>query len=162
MNTPDNFLENLQQAVERYLNLQKIFKEIPVLSHQESNFESCLTEFVTTGVGLCILVLNPIPLRIIPGKDRVAFEDIQIRVQVIESPCTNQSGLSTLSVAEHVSQCLHHFQPTLDGWKGWLLINENHPWKELKDPQKTGRYILEITFQAKGSTTTPINNENYY
>lgn len=140
-----SFLEQLQHSVEIQLNRQDAFLSVPVISHQTSNFESCLNELVQTGLGLCIVVLNPIPLRIIPGA-KVVFEHIHLRIQVIESPCTNTTGMTALNLAEQISLCLHHFQPPLSGWKGWLTLTE---WKELKDKQD--RYILEICFQAHGS-----------
>lgn len=136
----NNFLEKLQHSVELQLNSR--FLSVPVIRH----FESCLNEFVKIGVGLCIVVLNPIPMRIIPGENQVTFEDILLRIQIVESAYT--TGMTALSLAEDISQCLHHFQPSLSGWKGWLTLTE---WKEIKDKQ--GRYILEINFQARGSTT---------
>lgn len=147
-----NFLEKLQENIELHLNSHKPFQSIPVLRHQQSNFESCLNEFVQTGVGLCIVILNPIPIRIIPGKDRVTFEEILLRVQVIENSCTNDIAISSLSIAEEISRCLHHYQPTLKDWQGWLVLSEKSPWKEIKDEQKNNRYILEINFQVRGST----------
>lgn len=149
--TIDSFLDRLQGEVDRYLNANYVFKDIPVISHRQSDFESCVDEFAQTGVGLCIVVLNPIPNRIVPGDAGVAFEDIQIRVQVIESACTNATGLTALMVAEEISRCLHHFQPELNDWFGWLSIQEKQPWKETKDTEKLGRYMLEVNFQAKGS-----------
>lgn len=147
-----NFLEKLQENIELHLNSHKSFQSIPVLRHQQSNFESCLNEFVQTGVGLCIVILNPIPIRIIPGKDRVTFEEILLRIQVIENYCTNDISISSLSVAEEISRCLHHYHPSLTGWQGWLVLSEKFPWKEIIDEQKNNRYILEINFQVRGST----------
>lgn len=152
MKVINSFLEEIQKQVEQHLNTQKVFKDIPVLSHQESNFESCLNELIQTGVGLCILVMNPLPLRIIPITTNIAFEHIQLRVQVIESACTNTSQISALSIAEFITHSLHNFQPSISGWKGWLTIDESQPWKEIKDTQKSGRYIIEINFHIRGST----------
>lgn len=152
MNITTSFLETIQHRVESHLNAQTVFKDIPVFSHQESNLENCLNEFIQSGIGLCIVILNPIPLRIIPAIDVLAFEDIQLRVQVIESPCTNTSKITVLSVAEHISAILHNFRPMITSWKGWITLDELHPWTEIKDPQKTGRYILEINFHIRGST----------
>lgn len=142
-----SFLETLQRSIESHLNKQEVFLNVPVISHQESNFEACLKELVHSGMGSCIVVLNPIPLRIIPQKDSISFEDIYVRVQVIESACSNTAELSCLDLAEKVSQYLHHFSPPINGWKGWLALSE---WKEIKG--KEGRYILEISFQVCGSS----------
>lgn len=146
-----NFLEQLQENIEGYLNSHKSFRSIPVIRHQQSNFESCLSELVHSGMGICIVVLNPIPLRIIPGKERVTFEEILLRIQVIENACINMSNVSSLSVAEEISRCLHHYHPMLKNWLGWLALSEKLPWKEIKDEQKNSRYILEINFQVRGT-----------
>lgn len=157
-----SFLEKLQKQVEIHLNSQQIFKEIPVLSHQINNLESCINEFIQTGINLCILILNPLPIRIIPTPTHIAFEDIKLRVQVIESFCPSHSirqtlgetntSPSILNTAEHISNILHNFKPSIDGWKGWLTLDETNPWTEIKDPQKSGRYIIEINFHIRGST----------
>lgn len=144
----NNFLETLQRSIEIHLNSHKSFQSIPVFHHDQSNFESCLTQFIQTGIGQCIVVLNPIPLRIIPTKERVTFEEILIRIQVIENPCTTTNQISALSLAEEISQILHHHAITLPNWKGWLALNEKTPWKEIQDNQNTNRYILEIHFHV--------------
>jgi len=147
----NSFLENLQESIEVHLNSHKTFRDIPVLRHQQSNFESCLNEFVQTGVGQCIVILNPIPIRIIPGKERVTFEEILIRIQVIENAGTYSGKISSLSLAEEISRTLHHHPIVLSNWAGWLVLNEKLPWKEIKDEQKNNRYILEINFQVRGT-----------
>lgn len=147
----NNFLEKLQETIEVYLNTHASFKSIPVLRHQQSNFESCLHEFVQTGIGLCIVILNPLPIRIIPGKVHVTFEEILLRIQVIENSCTNVKDISSLSIAEEISRCLHRYQATLNGWQGWLVLCEKNPWKEIKNESKNSRYILEISFHIRGS-----------
>lgn len=147
----NSFLEQIQNDIEQHLIAQPIFRGIPIISHQESNFENCLNEYVQTSTGLSILVLNPLPLRIVPVGNHISFEDIQLRIQVIESPCTNTLKRTALSTAEYVSKILHNYQPTLKNWKGWLTINELHPWQEIEDPKKSNRYIIEIAFHIKGS-----------
>lgn len=152
MTTSISFLETIQNQIEIHLNQLKAFKDIPVLSHQDSNLDACLNEFVQTGIGLCILILNPIPIRITPIANNIAFEDIKLRIQVIESPCTNSSKTSALSVAEHLTKALHNLHPIIPGWKGWITLDQLNPWLEIKDSQKTSRYILEINFHIHGST----------
>lgn len=147
----NSFLENLQESIEVYLNSHKSFLAIPVLRHQQSNFESCLNEFIQTGIGQCIVILNPIPLHIIPGKERVIFEEILIRIQVIENAGTHSSQISSLALAEEISRSLHHHHFSLPNWAGWLALNEKLPWKEIKDELKSNRYILEINFQVRGT-----------
>ena len=147
----DSFLDRLQNEVDKHLNTQDVFKEVPVIRHNQSDLSSCINEFAQTGVGLCIVVLNPIPCKIVPSDASVAFEDIWIRIQIIESACTNTTSLTALMVAEAISQRLHHFQPDIKEWTGWLSIHEKLPWKEIKDNERLGRYILEVNFQAKGS-----------
>ena len=150
MNT-ENFLENMQLAVDRCLNGSKALADVPVLSRQQSDIQKCLEEFSQTGIGLCLLVLNPIPLKVASNGDKIAFEELSVRVQIIENPCTRGGQPGALFVAEHISKYLHNFQPKLDGWVGWLSLEEKLPWKEIKDPEKRGRYIVEVNFKATGS-----------
>lgn len=149
MNT--NFLENLQNDVERYLNTRPIFRETPVLSHKEGNLESSINEFIQAGIGLCVVVLNPMPIQLIPTESSVAFEEVSMRIQVIENPCSGLKSLNALKAAEAVSQNLHNFKPALEGWQGWISLQTHTPWKEIKDPFNLGRYILELSFYARGS-----------
>lgn len=157
MKTNISFLEKLQIEIERKLNVDPVLNDIPVMAHRQSDFEACLKEFVQAGVGLCVVVMNPIPKRIIPNNDNIAFEDIALRVEVIENTCTNISERSALSLAEHISRLLHHYKPKLDNWIGWLSLAGNQPWKEMSEGGKFGRYILELSFNVSGSLTKERN-----
>lgn len=151
MNKPITFLENLQLHVEENLKFQDLFKDIPILSHRTNNVESCLNEHIESGTGLYILILNPLPLRIVPSSEYIGFEDIHLRIQITENICSNFFSLSALATAELVSKSLHNFRPLIKGWKGWIALDETHPWKEIKNFQNPNLYTIEINFHIRGS-----------
>lgn len=158
------FLEKLQHAIEIKLNTFPDFQNIPVISHRIDDMDATLDELVHSGTGLCVIIMNPLPTKIIPGKYSVAFETLHLRIQIIDAGCFAKKDFSPITLAEKITQILHNFKPTLPHWSGWLSIDTHKPWRELKDPENLGRYILELSFYANGSTlnfSNDFSDENY-
>lgn len=147
----ESLLEIMQGDIERYLNSKEELVDIPVISHSQGNLEACLEELMQTGIGTSVIVMNPIPTCVIPTDAGLSFEGLDVRVRVIECPGSINTEHSALGIAEYVSKNLDHYKPRLTGWEGWLELNPQIPFQEIKDPEKLGRYLLDVNFKALGS-----------
>jgi hypothetical protein len=152
----ENFLDKIQNSIDRHLNSCPEFRTIPVISYKQSCSSPCLEEFSIMGTGICIIVCNPIPIKINSSSEKIAFEEFLIRVQIMEYTYSNDTGFSTLWVAEQISKRLHKYRPNVKEWSGWLNIVETTPWSEIRDTENLGRYILEIQFVAKGTLSEAV------
>ena len=155
-----SFLENLQNTIEKKLNNNPSFENIPVIAHRQDDLDNCLQEFLDAGSDLCILVMNPLPTTIKPRTSQVSFEHSLIRIQIIDSGFPNVKKMSALAAAEFVSHSLHNFRPDIQNWSGCLKIDTKLPWREINDPQHLGRYILEVRFHTYGAKTQTTHHEN--
>jgi len=149
-------LQALQDAALTRLAAYPVLDTLNLSRHNASDTAGLVDEAVTTGIGLSVLVMPPLPERVAPGAPGPVFEEVELRVRVIENPWTNTTGLTALAVAERVSQALHLWQPQLPGWSAPLRLAGRRPWRELRERDNPERYTLEVTLVTSESlSVTP-------
>ncbi len=140
-------LEQLQDVVGAYLAGAQ---ELPVIVRRSGDMESRIDEAVQTGLGLCLLVMHPLPASVHPNLPGPVYESVSVRVRVIENAFSNRTGTGILTAAERVSELLHLWSPHLKAWPTSLSLNPRSPWKLLHDRDVGTRTILEIELFAAG------------
>ena len=156
----NSFLEDLQYDIAR--KLMREYSGIPVFAYTADNLEVTLG----TSFGMSLVVMPPLPKRVVPNLPGLAYEKLSIRIRVIEIPSTNSTGYRPLGFVEDMCRKLNHWTPAFEGVETPLVISEENPWKEIRDPEKMGRFILEAEFTLSAYPKTPyvrkLYNENDY
>ena len=124
----DGFLEKFQDTLRSFLQTRNEFRNVPILTYKQSDFESIVQSSVYKGIGAVILILQPQPIKVQPNIAGPVFERILCKIQVIENIETNVSGLSSLFIAERITQYLHLWRPEIGDWNDTLALVENSPW----------------------------------
>lgn len=124
----DGFLEKFQDTLRSFLQTRNEFRNVPVLTYKQSDFESIVQSSVYKGIGAVILILQPQPVKVQANVAGPVFEKILCKIQVVENIETNVSGLSSLFIAERITQYLHLWRPEINDWNDKLALVENSPW----------------------------------
>ncbi len=140
------FFTELQAAVADRLNRKLELRGIPVLLRQASDFESRLEETVTTGLGICVVVLQPLPSKVAVATPGLSFSEIEAPVLIVENVLLNDTGQSALGLAEIVSRQLHQWTPLLPEIETALALDATSPWDVSQDLDEGNRNEFELTF----------------
>lgn len=124
----DGFLEKFQDTLRSFLQTRNEFRNVPILTYKQSDFESIVQSSVYKGIGAVILILQPQPVKVQTNVAGPVFERILCKIQVIENIETNVSGLSSLFIAERITQYLHLWRPEISDWNDTLALVGNSPW----------------------------------
>lgn len=138
------YLEQLQQRVGQ--KIAHLTPQIPVICYHPSCVQKRIDSVVKQGSGCCVLILHPLPQRVRPGVRGPIFEQVRLRIQLIENTYTLPKDLSILSLAQTISQNLHLECIQIGDWNACIQLQEKNPWQELKSPYPSTRSILQLEF----------------
>lgn len=144
----NNFLQTLQQRLAQTIRHLPAFKNVPILVRESSNWKNSLVESIKTAYNLSIIILPPSPYRIQKGVPGFACEQILVRIEITE-PFFNHPP-SPLPVAETLAAALNRREIKIDDWSGCLELTSPLPWKEIHDPLRPHRFIIELQFSLTG------------
>ncbi|MDR0351772.1 MAG: hypothetical protein LBH49_04010 [Puniceicoccales bacterium] len=124
----DGILEKIQDYLVSLIEKNTEFRGIPIFTHKQSNIESIIANAVREGIGVAILVIPPVPIKIDKNAPGPVFEIIDIQLKVIENIYTNNSGKSSINIAEKITSLLHLAKAEVEHWHGYITCSDTSPW----------------------------------
>lgn len=95
--------------------------------------------------GICLYVFPPLPQRCRPDANTLYFEEVEIRVRILEQPPLNATGFTAYELVETVLQILHLFEPTLENDNVAVVSAQEFPVEEVEDKV---RVIFDVLFKC--------------
>lgn len=111
---PTSIVRACQEAAVERLQSLEIFDGVPVLSRLTADLVNEIDRAVAE-LGLCVLVLPPLPSGGMPKALLPTFARIDWAVRVIEDPLLNTLELDAYTAAEAVLVALHGWRPDVPG-----------------------------------------------
>ena len=100
--------------------------------------------------GICVLVMPPRPKDATTTESTPVFKSVVFCVRVIENAFRTHA-MDAMSVSEIVSRSLHSWQPAVAGISSPLVLDSDDAWDLDDEPDKNGRYSIEIKFSTSAS-----------
>lgn len=144
-------LLNLQESTARQLRRRRELRDIPVITRRNGDLGARLSEAIKLGRGLCIVVMPPEPTLAGPGGGTLTLAEVILRLRVVENAFAANPRHDALSVAELASRVLHGWQPPVPGITVPLALEEDDAWDVPDEPDKKGRYTIEVSFATAAS-----------
>lgn len=139
-------LKDLQNTIAERIAADEVLNQADVFIHDSSILPAGFSESSNAYLGLSILIMPPLPYK---SSLENAFEGIRITLHILENRYSNPTGLSSLSVAERLCECLQGYKlPDTLFPETLLTLAENSPWKIIKDSRYTNCNLLELTFNT--------------
>jgi hypothetical protein len=145
----ESLFTKLQNAVAARLKRQGDLKGVPVLV-RKSGIAATIRENIAKA-GLCVLVMPPRPKDTDPAQSTPVFTQVVLTVRIVENAYRFRSGPGAMEVAEIVTRALQAWQPVLIGITAPLSIDGDDAWSLDDEPDKKGRYTIEIKFNTSAS-----------
>ncbi|MBN1404456.1 MAG: hypothetical protein JW942_08340 [Opitutales bacterium] len=144
-----SILFKLQEAVAIRLRRRRDFSRIPVLTRKNGELSARVKEAIALG-GLCVVIMPPRPHKVDAAQNTPVITELELCVRVVESAFQNH-GTDALTVAELVSRALHGWQPAAAGITSPLALDSDSAWAMDEEPDKKGRYTIEVNFTSAAS-----------
>lgn len=122
---------------------------MPVLA-RKNGIAATIRESVAKA-GLCILVMPPRPKDADPTQSTPVFTQVVLTVRVVENAFRLHSGPDSMEVAEIVTRSLQAWQPATSGITAPLALDGDDAWSLDDEPDKKGRYTIEIKFHTSAT-----------
>lgn len=138
----------LQDAVVARLKRRSDMQGVSVLARR-NGISASIKENIAKN-GLCVLVMPPRPKDATTTATTPVFKGVVFCVRVIENAFLNHAK-DAMSVSEIVSRSLHAWQPAVAGISSPLVLDSDDAWDLDDEPDKNGRYTIEIKFTTTAS-----------
>ncbi len=145
------FFIALQAAVADRLSRKHELKGIPFLLRQSSDFDNRLEEIVSSGDGICVVVLQPLPEKVAVVAPGLSFSEVVQKVLIVEDILLNTSGQTALGLAEIISRQLHQWTPPVGEVDSALVLQATKPWDVDQGLGQFGRNEFELSFTVTGT-----------
>jgi hypothetical protein len=139
---------NLQDAVVARLKRRSDMQGVTVLARR-NGISATIKENVAKN-GLCVLVMPPRPKDATITVKTPVFKSVVFCVRVIENAFLTHAK-DAMSVSGTVSRALHAWQPAVTGITSPLVLDSDDAWSLDDEPDKNGRYTIEIKFTTTAS-----------
>jgi hypothetical protein len=138
----------LQDAVVARLRRRSDMQGVTILARR-NGIAAIVKESIAKN-GLCVLVMPPRPKDATITETTPVFKVVVCCVRVIENAFFTHAK-DAMSVSEVVSRSLHAWQPTVAGIASPLILDNDDAWDLDDEPDKNGRYTIEIKFTTTAS-----------
>ncbi|MDR3143897.1 MAG: hypothetical protein LBT64_00130 [Puniceicoccales bacterium] len=107
----EGILEKLQNAIEnRLLSLNEL-RNVPILTHKQSDLSSVIESGARSGIGTMIFLMPPVPGYVQQHIAGPVFDSATIEVKIVENIAANATERTLLFLAEAVMRHLHMWAP---------------------------------------------------
>lgn len=144
----EGLLEQLQDHVYDVLRTKNEFKPLYIVKQKRSSLEFFCEQLQEQGIGEGILITPPLPKKIVEQVPGPVYEQIDFSIKVIENIVTNESGVSSIFVAEMVTHLLHLYTCECGGQRWEITCQAKSPWEFQEDLYKN---VITVFFQTRGS-----------
>jgi hypothetical protein len=138
----------LQEAVAARLSRRGDMQGVSVLA-RKNGIAASIREKVASD-GLCVVVMPPRPKDATTTAVRPVFKSVVFTVRVVENAFLPHAK-DAMTVAGIVSRSLHAWQPAVAGISSPLVLDGDDAWDLDDEPDKRGRYKIEIKFTTTAS-----------
>jgi hypothetical protein len=142
-------LERLQVGVYERLRRDRDLVPVEVLNCRSGDIGVALETWVREPLGLCVLVLPPLPVAFPRNTPRHCSATVEVRVRVVEEMAVNRSGRRALEVAESIHRILSGMALPESSQNHALLPRAEEPWKLEEDFPHSSRVKVELVFVAQ-------------
>jgi hypothetical protein len=144
-------LECLQNGVYEQLRGHRSLEGVEILVHGNGGFAEAMRGILRESLGLCIVVLCPIPISFRRNSPFPTTADVEQRIRVVEEMAVNNRSRRALSVAECVHRILSGMPLPESGFPYSLIPREREPWVLREDFSQGLRMEIELSFVAQVS-----------
>lgn len=138
----------LQDAVVARLGRRSDLQGVAILARR-NGIGASIRESVAKN-GLCVLVMPPRPKDATASETTPVFKGVVCCVRVIENAFLSHEK-DAMGVSEIISRSLHAWQPAVAGITSPLVLDSDDAWDLDDEPDKKGRYTIEIKFNTTAS-----------
>jgi len=142
--------EKLQDAVVARLNRRSDLEGVPVIARRNGSIAAKIKENVAK-CGLCVIVMPPRPKDISSSATSPVFTEVTLCVRVVENAFVSHGKGDAYATAEIVSRALQAWTPSVTGITAALAMDSDDAWSMDDEPDKYGRYTIEINFLTSAS-----------
>jgi hypothetical protein len=140
----------LQEAIAKSLEAPGALPvAVPVVRWRRKDAESDMEASLAAQSGICVFVLPPVPTSAMQGSPVVFFDEMEVRVQIVEMPEMNRGGAVDLyDMISHVALALHWQPKTAESPLAGMLA---HPLYLARRPVEVAEGIVEVPgFEGNG------------
>jgi hypothetical protein len=142
--------EKLQDAVVARLGRRSDLQGVPVIARRNGSIAAKIRENIAKR-GLCVVVMPPRPKDIKSDATTPVFTEATFCIRVVENAFMTHTGGDAMGVAEIVSRALQAWTPPVTGITAALALDSDDAWSMDEEPDKSGRYTIEINFVTSAS-----------
>ncbi|MDR1906828.1 MAG: hypothetical protein LBQ03_01230 [Puniceicoccales bacterium] len=143
----EGILEYFQDQIYAILRSKNDFQSLFIAGDKRSNFDAFCNQLAADGIGEGLLIMPPLPRKIIENVPGPVYEQIDFSVQIIENIITNQSGRSAILIAEKVAALFHLREINLGGNLWTIACRSKDPWTFEGDAHKN---VIAVHFTTMG------------
>ncbi|MDR0340386.1 MAG: hypothetical protein LBH53_02380 [Puniceicoccales bacterium] len=145
----ESALENLQEGVCERLRNHGDLAGLEVLNYRSSDLASALRVYAQESLGICVVVLPPLPLRFRGGSPRPCDVSVELQVRVVEDIGANRGHRRALEVAECIHKILAGAALSQGNLSHGLLPAGERPWTITENFPESTRLEIELRFLAQ-------------
>jgi hypothetical protein len=132
----EGILESFQDHIYAILRSKNDFQRLHIASYKGSDFDAFCEQLIGEAVGEGLFIGPPLPRKLIENVPGPVYEQVDFAVQVIENIVTNQTGRSSLLIAEKVAALLHLLEMHFAGRLWTISCRTKDPWTFEGDSHK--------------------------
>ncbi|MDR2664643.1 MAG: hypothetical protein LBB14_03970 [Puniceicoccales bacterium] len=145
----DSVLENLQECAYERLRSHRDLAGLEVVNYRSSDLASALRVYGREPLGICAVVLPPLPLRFRGGSPQPCDVCVELQVRVVEDIGTNRGSRRALEVAECVHRILSGTGLAAGDLGYGLVPAGERPWTITENFPESTRLEIELRFLAQ-------------
>jgi hypothetical protein len=145
----DSVLERLQKEAHNMLRDSSSLVGVEILIYESSDLGSALRIYAREPLGICAVVMPPLPLGFRSGAAHQGIASVELRIRVVEDIGTNRGPRRALETAEIIHRLVSGTAFSCGSHCQSLLPASNKPWTISENFPESTRLEIELCFWAQ-------------
>jgi hypothetical protein len=142
-------LECLQNEAYNLLRDSSLLAGIEILIYESSDLGSALRVYAREPLGICAVVMPPLPLNFRSGAPHHGVASVELRIRVVEDIGANRGPRRALEAAEVIHRIISGTSFASGGFCQSLLPADGKPWSIDENFPESTRLEIELCFWAQ-------------
>ena len=145
----NSVLERLQKEAHDLLRDSSSLAGVELLIYESSDLGSALQIYAREPLGICAVVMPPLPLSFRSGAAHYGIASVELRIRVVEDIGANRGPRRALEVAEIIHRTMAGMSFVDGGFCQSLLPAGDRPWTIRENFPESTRLEIELSFWAQ-------------
>ncbi|MDR1436339.1 MAG: hypothetical protein LBI39_04005 [Puniceicoccales bacterium] len=142
-------LERLQEETRELLRSRSELAGVEVLSYRSSDLASALQVYAREPLGICAIVMPPLPLSFRESAPHRGAATVELRVRVVENIGSHRGARRALECAEMIHRIICGASLSCGNSRRTLLPAGNSPWSIGENFPESTLLEIELRFWAQ-------------